>query len=75
MWIRFAETESVEDNSLLSIVILIGDLVVVVEVEAFKKLELIDCVLVPEELESLTSDVILFKSSSFWPTLMRFWLD
>jgi len=61
-----ADTESVEDNSLLSMVILIGDLLVVVEVdEAFKKSELTESVLVPDELELLVSDVILFWASSF----------
>jgi len=47
-------------------VILIGDLLVVVEVdEAFKKSELTESVLVPDELELLVSDVILFWASSF----------
>ena len=66
MWIRLADTESVEDSSLLSMVILIGDLLVVVEVdESFKKSELTESVLVPDELELLVSDVILFWVSSF----------
>jgi len=66
LWIRLADTESVEDSSLLSMVILIGDLLVVVEVdESFKKSELTESVLVPDELELLVSDVILFWVSSF----------